>query len=173
MSDLEEEVSSAWCIVANIVNERPYGEGGLEMRRGTKQFAPGAKVYIVSFFWGVAGENLTVVGRQRKTHRYITLSMQSKWLVNWRVELVYSPRVIKEIVANAEYKTEVSTAQTLLATVSSAFGVTQQHWAASDAAKARAEAIVENFKTWHESANITQLPTTRPPQNESKASEET
>ncbi|HVF85274.1 MAG TPA: hypothetical protein VM821_04785 [Abditibacteriaceae bacterium] len=168
MSDLEDEVQSAWCIAANVVNERPYGEGGLETRSGTKHFAPGAKVYVVYFYWGMGGETLTVVGRHRKSHRYITLSMRSKYLVNWRVELVYSPHVIKEIIANNEYKPKDTMAHKSWSTITDALGFPQQHWAASDAAKARAEAIVENFKTWHESANITQAPTTRPPQIESR-----
>lgn len=173
MSDLKDEVQSAWCIAANVVNERPYGEGGLEMRSGTKHFAPGAKVYVISFFWGMAGETLTVVGRHRKSHRFITLSMRSKYLVNWRVELVYSPRVIKEIVNYGVYGVKDEASQTFLSTVKNAFGTSLTHWAASDAAKARAEEIVESFKTWHESANITQAPTTRPPQTSSKSGDET
>jgi hypothetical protein len=45
----ENALSSVWCIVANIVHERPYGPGGQEVRRGTKHFAPGAKVVILDF----------------------------------------------------------------------------------------------------------------------------
>jgi hypothetical protein len=173
MSDLKDEVRSAWCIAANVVNERPYGEGGLEMRSGTKHFAPGAKVYVVRFFWGMAGETLTVVGRHRKSHRFITLSMPSKWLVNWRVELVFSPRVIKEIIANEEYKTKVSTSCVCLSAITSILRMPQGHWATSHAAEKQAEYIVESFEQWHESANITQAPTTRPPQTESKSGNKT
>ena len=83
--------------------ERPYGLGGLEKRRGTKHFAPGAKVYVYEFFWGVGGENVTVMGRHRKSHRFIQLSMRAKHLANWRAELVYSPAVAKVIRENAEF----------------------------------------------------------------------
>lgn len=93
----------AWCVVANVVMERPYGPGGAEKRRGTKHFAPGAKVYVYEFFWGVAGESVTVMGRHRKSHRFIQLSMPAKHLANWRAELVYSPSVAKVIRENAEF----------------------------------------------------------------------
>lgn len=93
----------AWCVVANVVMERPYGPGGVEKRRGTKHFAPGAKVYVYDFFWGVGGENVTVMGRHRKSHRFIQLSMPAKHLANWRAELVYSPAVAKVIRENAEF----------------------------------------------------------------------
>ena len=32
-----------WCIVANILRERPYGLGRQELRSGTKHFASGAQ----------------------------------------------------------------------------------------------------------------------------------
>ena len=54
-------------MVANVVHERPYGPEGAEIRRGTKHFAPGAKVYVFSFFWGMGGEQVTVIGRHRKS----------------------------------------------------------------------------------------------------------
>lgn len=92
-----------WCVVANVLHERPYGPGGIEKRRGTRQFAPGAKVYVFSYFWGMAGETVTVVGRQRKTKRYITSIVQANHLANWRAELVYSPHVIRQILDYGEF----------------------------------------------------------------------
>lgn len=86
-----------WCVVANVVMERTYGPGGAERRSGTKHFAPGAKVYVVGFFWGTGGERVTVVGRHRKSHRFITLAMEAEHLANWRAELVYSPHVIERV----------------------------------------------------------------------------
>jgi hypothetical protein len=83
--------------------ERPYGSGGAEKRRGTKHFAPGAKVYVYDFFWGVGGESVTVMGRHRKSRRFIQLSMPAKHLANWRAELAYSPAVAKVIRENAEF----------------------------------------------------------------------
>ena len=43
------------------------------------------------------GESVTVMGRHRKSRRYIKLSMSAKHLANWRAELVYSPSVAKVI----------------------------------------------------------------------------
>lgn len=86
-----------WCVVANVVMERAYGPGGAERRSGTKHFAPGARVYVVGFYWGTGGESVTVVGRHRKSHRFITLDMRSRHLANWRAELVYSPYVIERV----------------------------------------------------------------------------
>ncbi len=86
-----------WCVAANVVNERPYGPGGAEVRRGTRHFAPGAKVYVFHFFWGMGGEQVTVVGRHRKSRRFITLIMPAAHLANWRAELVYSPNVIRHV----------------------------------------------------------------------------
>ena len=97
MSDTDEPV---WCVVANVVHERRFGPGGIVIHRGTKHFAPGAKVHVVDFHWGMAGERVTVVGRHRKSKRYITLTMRSAHLANWRAELSYSPHVIREALAD-------------------------------------------------------------------------
>jgi hypothetical protein len=92
----------AWCIVANVLIDRPYGPGGAEIRHGTKHFAPGAKVHVFDFFWGMGGESVSVIGRHRKTKRYLVLNMRSAHLTNWRTELVYSPRVIAQIASSSQ-----------------------------------------------------------------------
>jgi len=92
-----------WCVAANVVMERGYGPGGAETLRGTKHFAPGAKVFVYNFFWGVGGETVTVIGRHRKSHRYIRLSMPAKHLANWRAELVYSPSIAKQVRDSSEF----------------------------------------------------------------------
>ena len=148
-----ESPVSAWCIAANIIRERRYGPEGQEIRRGTKQFAPGAKVYIVSFFWGMGGENLTVVGRQRRSHRYITLSMKSKWLVNWRVELLYSPHVIDVLKQNPD--TYAAHNQDIIDNY--------PEWMGSPEVRARAEELVRGFQKWIPTAGQVQPFTTRPP----------
>jgi hypothetical protein len=85
-----------WSVVANVVHERAYGPGGVEKRHGTKHFAPGAKVYVIYFHWGTAGERVTVAGHHRKSGRYIYINIAAKALANWRAELVYSPYVIRQ-----------------------------------------------------------------------------
>ncbi len=92
-----------WCVVANMVAERSYGLGGVERRRGTKHFAPGAKVYCLKPLWDwypyrKQQGSLMVIGRARHTHRYIAIVIRAVCLTNWRVRLVYSPHVIREMV---------------------------------------------------------------------------
>jgi len=114
----------AWCVAANIILERSCGPGGVEKRRGTKHFAPGAKVYVYDVFWGMGGQTVSVIGRHRRSKRFIQLHMASKNLANWRTELVYSPTVAKLIRKGYE------------------FGSLD---AGSDRARIRAEEIVEGF----------------------------
>jgi hypothetical protein len=92
-----------WCVAANVLIERPFGPGGAETRRGTRHFAPGAKVHVFNYYWGMAGESVTVIGRHRKSGRYITLVMPADHLANWRAELVYSPHVIRQVLAHGEF----------------------------------------------------------------------
>ena len=108
MNDVSAEVREpstppVWCVVANVLAVRAFGPGGAEKRSGTKQFAPGAKVYVFDFFWGMGGDDVTVIGRQRRTKRYITLVMRAEHLPNWRTELVYSPHAIKQILEYGEF----------------------------------------------------------------------
>jgi hypothetical protein len=93
------EINPFWCVAASIVEERVYGPSGSWRSRGTKHFLPGAKIYIVSSYWGMGSETVTVVGRHRRSHRYITIDLAISCLTNLRVELVYSPYVIEQISA--------------------------------------------------------------------------
>jgi uncharacterized protein (TIGR02996 family) len=91
-----------WCVVANVLIERPSGPGA-GVRRGTKHFAPGAKVHVINFYWGMGGERVRVVGRHRKSKQYITLDMSAAYLANWRAELVYTPAVIRRVLGSGEF----------------------------------------------------------------------
>jgi hypothetical protein len=88
---------AVWCVVANVAEEQHYGPGGSQVRHGTKHFAPGAKVYCLPAQWGDGYEAIKVIGHHRKSHRYIKIVMPSRYLTNWRADLVYSPHVIREI----------------------------------------------------------------------------
>lgn len=104
LTEIEDaQVENAWCAVANVVMERECGPGGIEKRSGTKHFPAGSKVYILHHFWGMGGERVTVVGRHRGSHRYVTMTISSEWLANWRTELVYSPHIIRLIKTCGEY----------------------------------------------------------------------
>ena len=95
--DTATMVGALWCLVANVVRERPYGPGGKAIRRGNKHFAPGAKVYCYPAQWGDGYERIQVLGRHRATHRYVKMIVSEKWLTNWRAQLAYSPHVIREL----------------------------------------------------------------------------
>ena len=173
MSDAQEKkLEPVWCIAANVIYERRFGPGGAEIRKGTKHFAPGAKVHIVNFR-GTGSEKVTVVGRHRKSHRYITLVTPLKWLVNWRVELVYSPHVIQEVVTFEAYQPPPKWYESWFPYLLLVFlGLLKQgedeNWASSDRAKMEAEAILEDMQKWHESARKTQPPVTRISQTNSR-----
>ncbi len=96
-TDTATMVGPVWCPVANIVRERASGPGGREIRRGSKHFAPGAKLYCYPALWGDGYEQIQVIGRHRATHRYVKMIVNEKWLTNWRVQLAYSPHVIREL----------------------------------------------------------------------------
>lgn len=103
-----EQPAPIWCLVANVVAERRVGPGGTERRHGTKHFAPGAKVYCFPPLWDsyhkVRGvDKVNVVGRHRRSHRYITLVTRTEWLTQWRAQLVYSPHVIREIMRGTQH----------------------------------------------------------------------
>jgi hypothetical protein len=95
---------SCWTAVANIIRERPYGPGGAEIRYGTKHFAPGAKVYIIDWYAGMC-KRIVVVGLQRKSKRYITLTIDVRLVENLRPKVCYDPTVI------AKFKEHYSTPQ--------------------------------------------------------------
>ena len=91
-------ISPIWAPVANIVEERSYGPGGAEARRGTRHFQPGAKVYVnvntrLGHFKKMSFE---VIGHHRASHRHVTMVVRASWLTRWRVELVYIPHVIEQ-----------------------------------------------------------------------------
>jgi hypothetical protein len=88
-----------WCVVANVMIDRPAGPGGAEIRHGTKHFAPGAKVYVLELHY----ERVRVFGRHRKSNRYVSMMMNPKNLANWRPELEYSPHIIAQIQASDVY----------------------------------------------------------------------
>ena len=91
------EATPVWSMVANVVDERPYGPSGAERRQDLKVFAPGAKVYVVGGFAGLGYETVSVIGRGRKASRFVTANVRAEHLTNWRVELVYSPAVLRRI----------------------------------------------------------------------------
>ena len=97
MSGENSEIQPIWCLAANLNDERLHGEGGAEVRHGTKHFAPGAKVYFYPPLWGDGYSKMQMIGRHRVTHRFVIMVIESRWLIRWRAERVYSPRIIREM----------------------------------------------------------------------------
>ena len=85
-----------WCVVANVKREHPYGPGGKETRIGTRQFRGGSKVYIAGCYPGMC-DSVVAIGLHRKSRRFITCVVHVKLVENFRVKLVYQPKVIEMI----------------------------------------------------------------------------
>lgn len=88
---------SQWCLIGNIVEERPSGEGGVEVKRGTKHFSPGTKIYAFPAQWGDGYERIIVVGRHRGSKDFVTLVIKADWVTNWRAKVVYNPEVLRRL----------------------------------------------------------------------------
>src|SRR4029078_12004420 len=58
-------------------------------------FRAGAKVYCFPPLWGDGYRKIKVVGHQRMSNKLVTMVIDSKWIVNRRAELVYSPSIIR------------------------------------------------------------------------------
>jgi hypothetical protein len=91
-----------WCVVANVVTERPYGPDGAEIRSGTKHFRPGAKLHIIDTYGGMC-EYVIAIGHHRGSNRYSRMVVSVRHLENFRVKLAYSPQVIR--LANERFAT--------------------------------------------------------------------
>ena len=92
------ESALLWTLVANIKREISYGERKRQTRIGTKQFSPGAKVYIIDWFAGMT-EDITVIGLARDTKKLITIVIRAEWVEHLRVKLCYNPKVCSKIKA--------------------------------------------------------------------------
>ncbi|MFE7712095.1 hypothetical protein ACFU6I_41560 [Streptomyces sp. NPDC057486] len=95
MTESGEVREPLWLIAANVVRFRRYGEGGQELRPGTKSFRGGSKVYVIGGYGGMAYEEVTVIGRGRHTGAYITIDMATRNLHSFRPALVRSPAVLR------------------------------------------------------------------------------
>ncbi|MFI0976507.1 hypothetical protein ACH4SP_05710 [Streptomyces sp. NPDC021093] len=98
--DPAEESPPVWLVVANVVRFRRYGEGGQELRPGTKAFKGGAKVHLVGGYAGMGYEDVTVVGRSRRTGAYLTIDIPVRHLHTFRASSVHSPAVLRRYAAH-------------------------------------------------------------------------
>ena len=93
----EHEKDSEWCLIGNIVDRRRYGEGGSEIKPGTKHFSGGTKIYCLPAQWGDGYNQVVVIGRHRGSKKYTTMIISSEWVTNLRAKVVYSPEVLRRI----------------------------------------------------------------------------
>jgi len=101
MEELDKlEVEPIWCATANVKNEIPFGEEHI-IKKGTKHFRGGAKIYIAYAYGGMC-DDATVIGHHRSNGRFIKITMPVKHLESFRLELVYSPKVIELIKKESE-----------------------------------------------------------------------
>lgn len=80
-------------MIANVVDERPAGEGGERTARGTKHFRPGTKVYVFGLYAGMC-DSVVVVGRHRGSNRYVRMTIKAHYLTEFRPKVVHSPGVL-------------------------------------------------------------------------------
>ena len=88
-------------IRAKVVRDRLHGELK-EIRRGTKHFRSGAKVFVVDAYPG-AGRTVTVVGHHRAGGQFAEIDMPVRHLEGFVLERTYSPTIIKLIEARYQH----------------------------------------------------------------------
>jgi hypothetical protein len=95
MSKTPTELPSQWCLVGNIIEAHPYGQEH-EIRRGSKHFTPGTKVYCLPTRWD-GFDRIMVIGLHRGSKRFVTTIMSSEHITNWRAKLIYEPQVLRKL----------------------------------------------------------------------------
>ena len=96
MSDVEGEQHASkpdwkYCAIGNIAETHLDEEGML--RRGTKAFAPGTKVYLYGKYWHASDTDITVIGLNRFGH-YALETVPVEWIENVRLSKVYRQTVL-------------------------------------------------------------------------------
>lgn len=104
--DNSEVRESVWCIVANIV-EKPLcdSEGNDLGRTGTRQFSSGTKMYLTSMgaYRTLLGDrpqddpHVEVIGRDRRTKRFVKKFIKPKLLTDLRIKLECHPMVVARL----------------------------------------------------------------------------
>jgi hypothetical protein len=85
-----------YVLVGNIIDKHYFGVEK-EIRRGTKHFGPGTKVYLLPKFGGNGYMEMHVYGMHRKSKRNIVLVIRSYMIKNIRVKKTVAPKIIEKI----------------------------------------------------------------------------
>ncbi|MER7755388.1 hypothetical protein [Kitasatospora sp. NPDC097643] len=101
-SEGEQTEAYGLCLVANVAQETAHGPDGLDLQRGLRHFAPGAKLWIAVPRWDFGDGQVIVAGRHRGNgRRYVTLVTNLRHLENFRVQGVYSPALLRALTREA------------------------------------------------------------------------
>jgi hypothetical protein len=94
-----EDTALGFCVVANVADWTAHGDGGHDLQRGVRHFAPGAKVWVLPVQWGDGGDSAIVVGHHRGTRGrgYARMIIRRHHLINFRVGTIYSRALIHAI----------------------------------------------------------------------------
>jgi hypothetical protein len=92
-----------WCIVGNIVDKHHFGELK-EIRRGTKHFSPGTKVYCIPEYGSTAHDRMRVIGKPRTSNSMINVIIETSRIKNFRLQKVYSPTLFDKITDHSMYR---------------------------------------------------------------------
>lgn len=85
-----------WCLVANVARETARGEAGLDIRRGTRHFAAGTKLWIPRPRWDPGHGRLQAVGHHRGSpRRFVSMVVRREDLENFRAKGIYNERLIR------------------------------------------------------------------------------
>lgn len=76
-----------------------------EKKKGSKHFRPGAKVYCIPDFGGMAHESIRVLGKPRKQKRLINNIINTRLIKNFRIQKVFNPKIQSEIGSHHFYST--------------------------------------------------------------------
>lgn len=85
-----------WVIVANIVKHERRGPDPNLTYRGTKIFAPGAKVYVGSMDGGMF-TNFGVLGQNRVSKKLSSSMVNIRVLENLRSKVIYDRKVLQKL----------------------------------------------------------------------------
>jgi hypothetical protein len=89
-----EAAPLTWALVANVNPSRPSGPGGAIIKRGTRIFPAGAKVYLSGHHHCIPP--VAVVGRSRGG-RWVNAIVHVRNLTDWRLRMIYSPAVVRSL----------------------------------------------------------------------------
>ena len=88
-----------WCVIGNIVMTHVDADGNL--RHGTAAYAGGTKVFLCGKYWGIADQEIQVIGLTRGK-KYQVHDVPVSLIENVRVGRTYMPKIL-EIMDNFEF----------------------------------------------------------------------